>query len=149
MATITISIDRTALSLSPLVMDGNADGTSGLAVANYTDPALQARIQYAPSSLEQHGDLALGWTWQQTILGFDVFPDDQASEAAAQALVDELRDAITQALEFDVTVTKGGSVEVWTCNPGSLVPVGGRTVANLEEHDAVWTVTLPCFPVRG
>jgi hypothetical protein len=121
-----------------------------LGVTGYREPAMQPRIQYAPSSLELHGDLALGWTWQQTILGFEVAAFSAASEQASRDAVAELLAAITQGLEFDVSVTVGDAdPEVWTCNPGTLTPTGDRSSADLRRHTDPWSVTLPAYPVRG
>lgn len=151
---VRISIVRDALSLPNLKMVGSSDdlanSTSVLGVIAYTEPALQARNQLAPPSNDQHGDLVLGWTWQQSVLNFTVAAFGSASEQETRDAVAELRDAITQALEFEVRVTVGDSaVEVWTCNPGSVAPAGERTSANLRRFDDPWVVSLPCFPVRG
>ena len=144
---LTISIDRTALSLSPLVLV--AENATDLGLTDYAEPALLPRVSYAPTSDFQHGDVPLGWGWQQTLLNFS-FLTIADTEAESRALVDAVRNAITQGLEYEVTVTASdAAAEVWTCNPGSLTPAGARTLVNMRHVRPVWSVSLPCYPVRS
>jgi hypothetical protein len=43
----------------------------------------------------------------------------------------------------------GATAEIWTCRPGSVVPVDDRTTFDLQSHRAVWTVTIPAYPIRS
>lgn len=143
-----ISIDRAGLELAPLVLKN--DRTTSLTLTWYREPAMQARIKYAPSSAHVHGDVALAWAWQQTILPFGVAARGAATEDAARAAVSELVAAITQ-MQYDVTVTPaaGATPEVWRCDPGSVTPEGDRTYVDLRDHDPGWSIAIPCYPVRS
>lgn len=148
MPTLLISIDRTLLSLSPLVLSGS-DDANALGISGYQEPAMQPRVSYAPDSGWVDGDAALSWKWQQSILGFNAFPS-ATSEVSARALHAELVAAVTQGLEFPVTVTvDDADPETWICNPGSVVYVEGRDFPDLLRHNAVWSVILPCHPIRS
>lgn len=144
--TLLISIDRTLLSLSPLVLSG-VDDANDLGVSDYREPARSARVTWAPTSAFEDGDLPLSMTWAQSSLDFDAFPS-ASTEASARALYAELVAAISQGLEFPVTVTVGdAAAETWTCNPGSISYASGRNVVDLRDHNAVWSVSIPCHPV--
>lgn len=144
---LAISIDRTALSLSPLVF--GCSGDVDLGITSYREPAEQSRVVYAPSSEFVDGDLPLGATLQQTILPFSFFTDVD-TEAESRALVAQVRAAVRQAIEFEVTVTVSGApAETWVCNPGSVTPEEGRDYMNLRDADPTWAVVLPCYPIRS
>lgn len=146
--TLTISIDRTALSLSALVCSGKRDG-SPLLLTDYAEPAMQARVGTSPDSEWVHGSQALSWAWQQTILSFSVMAD-ASTEAAARAVIAELRAAVTQGLNYSVTVSvSDADAETWRCQPGSVTPAGSRSLADMRRPVNVWNVTLPCYPVRS
>lgn len=147
MTELTIAVDRAALALPPLVMLGHGE-TPGLAVSDYQEPALQARVAYAPDSPHVHGSMPLAAAWQQTLLGFNVFPDRAATEAQARGWVAGLVAALMQfRYAVDVTVA-GAPTERWICHPGTIAPVGGRTRVDLEDHNPVYAVTIPCQPIR-
>jgi hypothetical protein len=144
--TLVISIDRTSLSLSPLVFSGTP-GVGELGIVDYAEPAMQPRTRYAASSDYEHGDEPRGWTWQQTILGWDFVTDATVSETESRALVAEVRTAIAR-LRYSVTVTVAGApAETWLCNPGSL-PAVPRKRPDLVDNNVVWPLSLPCNPVR-
>ena len=149
MSTFTISIDRTSLSLSALVLKGHDDGSLALGVTNYSEPAMQARVQYAPSSGYLHGEQPLGWSWQETMLNFGVVTFNQASESASRALLAELRAAITQFSYVTTVTVDDADPEGWLCRPGSLSPAGGRSHIDLTHHNPEWAVAIPCHPVRS
>jgi len=148
--TLTISIDRTSLALTPLVMNGHKDpDPSPLGITTYAEPAMQARLAYAPTSAYIHGEAPLGWAWQETMLNFGVATFGQTTENASRLLLAELRDAITQ-FSYVVTVTVDDATpEAWTCRPGSLMPSGDRSVIDVTHHIPSWSVSLPAHPVRS
>lgn len=148
--TLSITIDRTSLSLADLVLGGQ-DGTGGLlAITDYTEPATQARINYAPESDFVHGSLALGYTWQQTLLSFEVAPFGPTGEQETRTAVAALVAAVSQFPAYEVTVTVGNAApETWQCDPGSVVPGGARTYVDLRDSDPFWRVSIPCYPIRS
>jgi hypothetical protein len=143
-STLVITID----SDPDIVMDGSEGGTTPLGVTTYADPAIQPRVQYAPTSPYLHGDTPLSWSYQESLLSFSVVAMDPASEAAARALIETLRAAVSR-LSFTVTVNvNGAGDEVWRCHAGSVTPAGGRGYVDMRDHNPVWSVTIPCYPVR-
>jgi hypothetical protein len=148
--TFTISIDRTSLSESPLVLSGTAGTTAALGVSNYQEPGMLPRVSYAPQSDFVHGDLALGWTWQQTVLNFTVFATAAPTEQSNRDSITELVQAVTQFPSFEVTVTVDDSApETFYCDPGSVTPLNSRTVYDVLLHNPEWAVSIPAFPVRS
>jgi hypothetical protein len=146
-SSLTISIDRTSLSLTPLVLSA-VDDANPLGIVNFTEPGRIARIRYAPPSDIFHGDSALAMTYQQALLAFDVVTDQAATEQASRDLLDDLRDALGQFPYTTTTIVNGATPQVWTCDPGSVAPIA-RTWFNLENLDPVASVTIPCYPIPG
>jgi hypothetical protein len=147
--TLTISIDRTSMTLSALVLTGHVDVSRVLSVSDYQEPAMQPRIQYAPSSDDVSGEMPLGWVWQDSILGFNVFSDASATEADMRSKIAELTAAVAR-LSYETTVTvSDADPEVWTCRPGSVTPVGGRSLVDMRLHNPVWSVAIPVYPIRS
>lgn len=150
MSTFTISIDRTSLADTPLILSGTAGTTEALGVSGYQEPGMLPRVRNAPESDFVHGDLALGWTWQQTFLNFTVFATAAATEQAQRDSIAELVLALTQFPAYEVTVTvDDADAETWQCNPGSVTPLNGRSVYDVRLHNPEWAVTIPCYPVRS
>lgn len=146
--TLSISISRTDLSLSPLVLTGTP-GDSGLGIVSYQAPAKQRRLTYAPSSPYLDGDTLIASVWQQSFLTLSVVSDNVSTENASKSALQTFEDAISQ-FSFTVTVTEnGGTAQVWTCDPGSMSPAAGRTYVDLRDHNPVWLVTIPCQPIPG
>lgn len=145
---LTISIDRSALTLDPLVCSGSRDA-SDFWITDYAEPAMQARVDYVPDSRWVHGSDPRAWSWQQTLIPFTVMAN-ASTETEARAKVAELRAALTQGLTFEVTVSvSDADDEVWTCNPGSVSPVGSRTRTNMRFVNDEWAVSIPAYPVRS
>lgn len=146
MGTLTVSIDRTSLSLDPLVLSGSEDGTTwGIVSDTFQMPMKQARIAYVDSPF-QHGSTAVGWSWQQGLISFDASPEVASEVALANALA-ELEAALGR-LSYEVTTTVNGQADVWRCDPGSLASEG-RGLIDLDDHAPAYTVTIPCYPVAS
>lgn len=145
MGTLTFSIARTSLSLSPLVLSANDDSNTWGILPGYTPPGRIARVRYASSNFT-HGDVAVGSTWQQAVHSFDVSPT-VASAAGLAAAVAELQAALGQ-FTYLTTVTRNGVAEVWTCDTGSLSPAP-LDVNEVDHHQPVYSVTIPCYPVAS
>lgn len=143
MSTLTITISRDG---DDLVLSGT-DDENPIGVTNYQEPPRQARIEYAPSSRYVHGDEALSTTYQQTFLSFDVVTDQETTEAESRELLAELWEAIGQFSYTATVVVDGAPAETWACDTGSMTPVGNRTLLDLEHHNPLWSVRLPCKPL--
>lgn len=147
MTSLTITIDRSSLGLPPLVLLGHGN-EPGLAVSDYTEPAMQARVTYAPDSAYVHGSVATSAVWQQALMSFVVFPDQSVNETQARAWMAELAVALMR-LAYQVRVeVNGAPAETWRCDAGALVPAGARTRPDLEDSNPQWAVTIPCYPIR-
>lgn len=148
MSELTISIDRTSLTLDPLVLTGHLEPTRFLSVSDYQEPAIQPRINYAPEG-DTHGSLPLSWSYQESILGFNAFYEGGASETEMRSRIAELTAALGR-LSYETTVTvSDADPEVWTCRPGSITPVGGRTRSDMRFFNPVWSVAIPVYPIRS
>lgn len=149
---VLISIDRTGMagSPAPLVLaatENHGSSNTVLGVTEYGEPAIQARVQYAPTSAWLHGEEPLGWTYQQSLLAFSVAPVN-SDETDGREAVEELRAALSR-LSFEITVTVDDApAETWTCTAGTVEPAGSRTLANLRHNCPSWSVGVPAHPVR-
>lgn len=144
--TLTISIDRTSLSLSALVFSASLGTTLG--VVDYQPPATQWRLSYAPDSINVHGSELIGAAYQQSILGFDWVREAGSTETQVQASRVEVAAALAQ---FSFTVTtqvSGAPAEVWAADPGSQVP-SARTFENLMNRNPVFAVSIPVYPIAS
>jgi hypothetical protein len=145
--TLTISIDRTSLSLSPLAFSGANDGTT-LGVVSYQPPALQWRVTYMPDSIDSHGSEAVGAAYQQALLSFDWVRDGGATETQVKASFDEVVAALGQFSYTVTTQVSGAPAQVWAADPGALAP-SPRTYADLANRTPVFTVTIPVYPIAS
>jgi hypothetical protein len=110
---------------------------------------MQARVAYAPESDWAHGSVPLSWSWQQTMLNFEVAAIDASSESAARSAHADLLEAVTQWAFLVTTTVSDSPAETWTCHPGSVTPGGPRSYVDLRHFINVWVVTVPCYPVRA
>lgn len=146
--TVTVSIDRTGLSLSALTFSGTRSGTAR-GISRFIPPGMVDRTTYMPDSPDVDGSEAVSTAWAQGILGFDWFPIGAANETAVQAARNEVIAAIGQ-FEFTVTTQVGGApAEVWSATRGAMVLGGsdGRTFVDLSLLCPVYAITIPVFPV--
>lgn len=148
---LTISIDRTGMvgAPAPLVLVSNsADPASNtvLGCSGFREPARRMRRRVAPPSDFTHGDVVLGFAYDQALLVFDVMPFG-ASEADAKAALAELEAAIAR-LQFEVTVTVGDAPgAVYLCDAGEAVPTNDRTYVDLKFVQPKWSIEIPCYPI--
>lgn len=149
---LTITIDRTGMAgaPTPLVIVSKASDVASntvLGCSGYREPSRQMRRRMAPPSDFSHGELTLGWSYQQAALVFDVTAKPGATESQLKAAISELEAAIAR-LQFTVTVEVGAAPALaWTCDAGEAIPSGPRTYADLSAVRATWSVAIPCHPV--
>lgn len=142
--TLTFSIDRTSLSLSPLVLSA-LPGASALGIVAYRKPALIRRNTYAPDSPYSPGATLLSSVVEQTNHALSVLPQDVATQAEVDDAIAELYAAISQ-FPYEVTVTENGEATTTVCDPGSMTP-DDTTRISLAHLVPVWSVVVPCFPI--
>lgn len=145
MVTASVSIDRTSLSLSPLVIDTAAASTYRLGDGGLSRPVMTPRETKAPESRYYAGSELLAVTREQTALHLGVIIQ-AASSAALNTAVQALDDALWQ-FAYDVTVTVDGVVKVWHCTPATLGTASGLVEAShVEQFFDVFSIDLPCKP---
>lgn len=146
---LTITIDRTSLSLSPLVLSG-VDDANVLGITRYVPPALQQRRTYMPDSAGVKGSELVEKAYQQAILAFD-FVTATTSESTAQSKYAEVAAAVDQ---FSFTVTtqvSGAPAQVWSADAGDiqLAAADGRTYLDLVGANPEYAVSLPVYPIAS
>lgn len=144
---LTVTIDRTGLSLSPLVLSGTDDSTD-LGVVNFTRPGEQMRLSQMPDSMATHGTEFTGASLQQGILSFDYVIDRADDEADVQTFRRAVSAAVQQ-FSFAVTTQEGNAAaEVWSANAGSVAPLS-RVYTDLANNNPVLNVSIPVYPIPG
>jgi hypothetical protein len=123
------------------------DRTTPLTLTSLREPARQSRVGYAPTSDWQDGEAPLSVSWQQSLLGFDVAAREAATEALAQAYIDELAAAVHPLEVVTHVFYEGGLERIWRGHGGSVAPTVDRDYVNLRDHDPVWSASLPCHPI--
>jgi hypothetical protein len=147
MSNVVVAIDRTSLSLAALEISG-LDDARDLGLASYQEPGLVPRISYMPDARDVHGSEDLGFAWQQGIISFEVFPR-AVDEAAARALIDQLRAALGR-LNYTVTTTVGNAPpQVWSALVGSIELTRGRNLDDLTDSDPSYSVSIPVYPIAS
>jgi hypothetical protein len=145
--TLSISIDRTGLSLGALVFSGSLD--SNLGIVRYQAPGRQSRVTYAPDSINVHGSEPIAGAWQQALLSFDWMCDTAANEAAFQTAYAAVVAAVGQFSYTVTTQANGAAAEVWKADMGSVTPPQ-RTYVDLTRPDVlVVSVTIPVYPIAS
>lgn len=144
--TLTISIDRTSLSLSPLVLSASLGTTLG--IVGYQAPALAWRLGYLPDSDDVHGSELQSAAYQQAILGFDWVRDGGATETQVAASYAEVAAAIGQFSYTVTTQVSGAPAQVWSADPGSM-PASPRSYPDLVNRNPVYAVTIPVYPIAS
>lgn len=132
---------------SPDIVMSAISGATDLGVTGYQEPAVLANVNYAPQSPILHGQAALSWSWQQSLLSWSVCPFGASSETEAEALIAELRASLSRT-QYEITRELNGSTITWRCDPGSVTPAGGRSLVDLKRpYLTQWNVAVPMFPV--
>lgn len=142
MSSLTITVDAD----TPIVMSA-APGATDLGITAYSEPVILPSVNYAPDSPYLHGQVALSWKYQQSLINFTVAPFGAATEAEAVTLVETLRAAVSR-LGFDTTTNPNGVPKVWLCDAGSVTPANARSRIDLDRPwIQEFNVSIPCYPV--
>lgn len=143
---LSVSIDRTSLSLSALVINDYPGAGLWLPEDALQRPAKAQRLTYAADSPFVHGSLLTSAVLLQSSLPMSV-KAGAATTAALEDLMDELEAALFQ-FTYDVTVTVDGSPRVWRADPADI---GWGTIDSGEVAARIATasVTIPVYPVSA
>ena len=139
---ISLSIDRTSLSLTPLVIGNYPDGL-WLPESGLGRPSKQWRRETVRSRFV-HGDVQTQATLEHSSLPFTIYAQ-AATTAALRTLQDELEAALFQ-WAFDATGTEDGEALTYACDCAD-VSWGDFDSGMVRAHIAKATVTIPCYPV--
>lgn len=140
---ISLTIDRTALSLPALVIGNNpADGL--WLPEEGVGRAAKVWRRRTVSSPFIHGTVQTGAVLEQASLPYTIYAGG-ASTAALRAKQDELEAALFQWI-FDLTVTEDGAATTFECDCAD-VSWNEFDSGMTRAHMARATVTIPCYPV--
>lgn len=146
--TASVSIDRTSLGLSPLVISGDGSGTYSLTAAGLGRPLVTARYTYADASADVEGQVLLQAVRDTSALPLEVLVQAN-TYAALQDALDALADAVWQ-FTYTTTTTVAGVSRSWRCQPcAPQVDEGVITHARADQHLAVAALTIPVNPTPG
>lgn len=143
---LTISVDRSSLSLGPLVITGaRATAAAGLWVpaGGYVRPTFAARYAYAPDSAFVPGRQMLAAT-----LTDGTWPLRIRAAAASDVALAALRAAVEAAFgqfSYPATVTLDGVAETWVCSYSRPEWPESRQWRRLG-HEEILEVTVPVKP---
>ena len=142
--TFSLSIDRTSLSLEPLVLSGVDDANVWGVLPGWQMPSKLAMLAEATSP-NTHGSVPTHWKWQQTLMAGDAAPRVDSTAELAAAIAD-LETALSR-LSYEVSVLRGGvSFGTWVCSTGSLIP-SPLDYVELSNDQQPYSITIPCHPV--
>lgn len=147
--TLTVTIDRTNLGWTPLVLYSDRAHLWG--ITKFRRPEKVARRTYMPDAAGVHGSELISASFDQSNLIATVVPFGAADEAAQQAARSELEDAITQ-LRFTVTTKLGGApTETWRADFGDLTlsASDGRDPDDVRKSRPAYILVIPCHPIPG
>lgn len=143
MPTASLTIDRTSLSLSDLVFEGN-DGSTPFGLGAFQTPVYVPRTQYAQSRWID-GSFPVSSVWEHSQLtGTLILSADTAADlASAKAEVV----AALGRMSYEVTTEQNGVEQTWTADRGSLVLAGDLDIINLRELFEVYRFVIPVHPL--
>lgn len=140
MSTASVSIDRTSLSLSALVIADDG-ATYQLGMDGLGEPNMTHRTTSMPDSQDVVGSEPVSAVKEATSLPLTVIIKGSSS-AALKTAVTALTDALSQ-FTFTATVTVDGQSDVWTCSPASWARSTAVQPGEVAQFFKVLTVTIP------
>lgn len=140
MSTASVSIDRTSLSLSALVIADDG-ATYQLGKDGLGEPNMTWRITSMPDSNDIHGSEPVTAVKEATSLPLTVIVK-AASSAALKTATTALTDALSQ-FAYTATVTVDGQSDVWQCSPASWARSNAVQPGEVAQFFKVLTVTIP------
>jgi hypothetical protein len=146
MSTITVSIDRTSLSLSALAAT-NDGATYQIAQDGLGDPGITWRKSTMPDSDDIHGSEYVAAAKEQTSIPLEVIV-----KAASSSALKTARDALFAALSqftYTVTVTVDGVSDVWTAGPADWARSTAVQPGQVAQFFTVLTITIPVYPIAS
>jgi hypothetical protein len=142
----TVSIDRSSLSLSPLVIDTDGFSTYYVDAKGLGRVGKTPRETFATDSPYINGRTRTAVVLEESALPLGVRVQASSSSALNTA-VTALEDALWQFV-YTVTVTVDGVVKVWTAYPATIQSADGllafERVTSFHED---LSISIPVYPV--
>lgn len=146
MSEARVVIDRDALGLTPLVIEGDGPGPLILLEDGLPEPALMPDVRFA-SSPWVSGETPVSTRMTNSSLPIELEVNGE-NALAVRAKVLDLQVAVTKQLVYTVTVEALGVAIVYTCFPGSVSPLlGSRKWELTRDYQEFFTLALPCYPI--
>ena len=147
-ALATVSIDRTSLSLSALVIDSEGFGTYYIDKAGLGRPGRTPRETLAAASPFVHGNLRTAVVWDEATLPLTVRVQSDSSADLATA-VGALEAALSQFV-YTVTVTVDGVARAWTAYPATWNTTDALVdVERVRNHFEDLAISIPVYPLSS
>ena len=144
----SVSIDRTSLSLSALVIDTEGFNTYYVDKAGLGRVGKTPRETIAAASPFVHGQLRTAVVWEESTLPLTVRVQGTTSSALASA-VDALEAALSQFV-YTVTVTVDGVARAWTAYPATWNSTDGLTAfERVKTFHEDLSISIPVYPVSS
>lgn len=144
----SVSIDRTSLSLSPLVIDTDGFGTYYVDSAGLGRVGRTVRETVATSSPFVHGILVTGSVYDDAALPL-VVRVQASTTSALDTAVTALETALAQ-FSYSVTVVMDGVTKVWTARPATIQSTDALIdFARVTNHIEDLTISIPVYPVSA
>lgn len=142
----TVSIDRTSLSLSPLVIDTEGFGVYLVDVGGLGRVGIAPRETFATPSPWVHGQLRTAVVKEESSLILTVRVQ-AGSTADVHDAVHTLEAALFQFI-YEVTVTVDGQAQSWTAYPATIGAVDGLTKFEaVTGYYEDLSISIPVYPV--
>ena len=146
MSTVTVSVDRTSLSLSALAITDDGS-TYQIGLDGLGRPGRVWRFTDMPPSSDAHGTEHVAAVLEETTLPLEVIVK-AASSSALNTAVDALFAALSQ-FAYDVTVTVDGVAKTWSAAPAAVAPKAAIGPGQVAQFFEVFTVTIPVYPIAS
>lgn len=144
----TVTIDRSGLSLSDLVIDTEGFGTYYVDKGGLGRVGRTPRETVATSSPFVHGQSRTSVVLEESTLSLAVRVQ-AASSSALDAAVVALEDALFQFV-YDVTVVVDGVTKVWTAYPATIDSTDGLVAfERVQAFHEDLAVSIPVYPVAS
>src|SRR5690349_11923378 len=146
MSTVSVSLDRSSLSLAALVAADDG-ATYQIAQDGLGDPGITWRKLTMPDSNDVHGSEYVAAVKEQSSIPLTIIVK-ASSSAALKTARDALFDALSQ-FAYTVTVTVDGVAEAWAAGPADWSRSTTVQPGQVAQFFTVLTITIPVYPVAA
>jgi hypothetical protein len=143
---LALTLERTALSLAPLVITNNPydDVALWLPEDGLSEPDFDMRVTYAPDSAYMPGRFKIAAVLDMTSIPCTIYARGTTT-SALQSAKNELAAAVSQ-WAFDVTLTVDGVAQTWPAAAPSWPKWGDVDSGMVAAHIAKASFSIPLNP---